>query len=584
VVAGGGVWATAGRILSALAVIGGALCGAPSAQALRLGSPWGQPASLDSTWTTLLHYHADNDNALDDDDQYGDLRSIYELRGRLGDHTLSLRAEALHFFAPPSGAAIQDAGAADYADEYTVEKLSYSYRSGALTLAAGDQYLTFGRGLALSLRRVDDLGQDTTLRGAYARWRGRLLRATIAGGWTNAANLDPVNERLRFASCAPTMPGGQSCNPFAIDPSDRLAAARLEGRWPGRVHVALHEVVLQREGEDEWTAVHGAALEVPRLPGDLGDVYGEVAMLQRPEEGADDGLGAYGALNTYLGPATITLEGKHYEHFLLQTKLPVDSTRFSPDRTVLYHEPPSLEPSTLIPYDNISATGGRLRTKVRVDPTHSVLEASGAYFLTGTDEGSVSSQRVVRHVYGSVEQDLPGGAHLTAGGGRRWDLPDEGRAVERRLWHTEGKLVVPVHGPHAANLGWTVLFWDLVRPGAEEGAGYKQGDIILGYSWAPKLSLSLVMGFDDEFTERTNPSILKEEQEKYRAGLPADPDRALQEIRTVFLAGEVTLHVADWIVVQALAGSLRGGPKCIGSVCRVYPPFTGARAEVTLRY
>ena len=551
-----------------------------AAGALELGRPWGQAASLDSTWTTLGHYHVDNANAHDDDDDYGDLRSVYELRGLLRGHTLSLRLDALHFFSAPSGQVIRDSGTADYADEFTVEKISYAYARGPWTVAAGDQYLTLGRGLALSLRRVDDLGQDTTLRGAYGRYNGRRLRATVAAGWTNAANLDPVNERLRFVSCAPTMPGA-TCNPFAIDPADRLAAARLEGRWPGHVHVALHEVILQRADEDERTAVHGAALEVPRFPKDSGDLYAEVALLDRPEDGGEDGLGLYGSMNTYLGPVTLTFEGKHYERFLLQTKLPVDSSRFSPDRTVLYHEPPSLEPSTLIPYDNISATGGRARAKLRVAPTESVVELNGAYFRTG-EEGS--SERTVRHFYGGVEQELPGRVHVTLKGGRRWDLPVESNGVERRLWHTEGKVVVPVHGPHATNLGWTALFWDLVQPGAEDGHTYRQGDLFVGYSWAPRLSLSFVLGFDDEFSERTNPGVLAQERRKYRAGLPADPDKALQDVRTVFFAGELTLHLSDWIVVQALAGSLRGGPKCIGSVCRVYPPFTGARAEVTLRY
>ena len=293
----------------------GPLIGPGVSDAFSLGRPEGRPAILDSTWTLHLHAHGDNENARDDDDDYGDLLSIYNLRAGLADHTLSLRFDALRFLDPPSGAAIRDSNSADYADEYVLEKLSWTWRGQGLSLSAGDQYVTFGRGLALSLRKVEELGVDTTLRGGRAELSTRYLRATLVGGWTNAGNFDPISERLRFASCTPTYGGEEfSCNPLRIGPADPILGARVEGRWPGVLHLGLEEVQLsleQQDGSAQESWLHGVSLELPGLPLDLGELFVEGVLLDRGGSPDDRGLGIYAALALYLGPLSLLVEGKH---------------------------------------------------------------------------------------------------------------------------------------------------------------------------------------------------------------------------------------------------------------------------------
>lgn len=551
-----------------------------AARAFSLGEPLGQPASLDSTWTLHLHAHGENGDELDDNDDYADLLSIYNLQGRWGQHRLGLRLDALRFFAPPTGQAVRDAGSADYADEYVLEKVSYGWRRGGLQLGLGDQYVTLGRGLVLSLRKEDELGVDTSLRGGLAQFDSRWFRATALAGYTNAANLDPVNERLRFSSCSPTLAGGPGCDPLAIDPADLLVGARAEGRVPGWGSLGFSELLLRRADESEGVLVHGASLEIPALPFRLGELYAEGALLATPAGAGDDGVGLYAAYTGGFGPVSLLVEGKHYSAFLLQTALSVDA-RYSPDRTVVYNEPPSLEPNRLIPYDNVDATGGRIQASLAVDATDSVVSLTVAGFRTGPE----ASRRQVRHVYGGIEQRFAGGSRADLSLGARSDLPEEGTpGAERRVVHSEGKVVVPVTGPHSASLAWTLLYWRQLLPGQPEEKDYRQGDLILAWSWAPTLSASLILGYDDEFDTRTNPTLLREQEERYRAGLDADPALAEVAVRQVYFAGEVTWYPAEWLVLQALAGSLRGGPKCLSSVCRVYPPFSGARAEATVRF
>ena len=88
----------------------------------------------------------------------------------------------------PSGAAGDDA---------RLERIHLAYRGlGPLRVEAGDDYVAFGHGVALSLRKVDPLGLDTSLQGGRIDYLGSGVRATVLGGRTNPQNLDPIELRV----------------------------------------------------------------------------------------------------------------------------------------------------------------------------------------------------------------------------------------------------------------------------------------------------------------------------------------------------------------------------------------------------
>jgi hypothetical protein len=564
------------------------LGGGGTARALSLG-PWGgEPASLDSTLGLHFHLHGDNQNAREDDDEYGDLHLLYDLQGRWGRHGLYVRLDTVRFFAPPAGETILLHGSADYADELTFEKLAYTYSSPELSATVGDAYVTFGRGLLLSLRRNDELGLDTSLRGARVDVTTPYVRALFVSGWTNATNLDPFSERLRFASCTPTYSGeGFDCDPFRIDPADALVAGRVELRWPGVGTLGLQQAVLRRWGETDGTFARGFSLELLRLPWRLGDLYGEAVWLDPETAGESAGHGLYGAASVVLGPVEVLLEGKQYDRFEFGTLLPDDRRHFVAGRKFLYHEPPSLEPLTSISFDNVDVAGGRARLGLPLSRLRSALQLSVARF----EDGLAASATEIWHLYGGVEQGLPRGVELLlTGGWRRQQGLTTGTADNlSRLLHVEGKLVVPVRGPHALSLGASLLAWhdefpDYLEDGSRvlDSHDYDQGELTLTYSWAPRLAVALLLGFDDKLTEARNPRLAALEREEPPA--EQDPRAAYEQVRTVFPAGTVSWQPTDWIVLQALAGSLRGGKKCVASICREYPSFTGAQLDATLRF
>ena len=56
-----------------------------------------------------------------------------------------------------------------------------------------------------------------------------------------------------------------------------------------------------------------------------------------------------------------------------------------------------------------------------------------------------------------------------------------------------------------------------------------------------------------------------------------------ERFRQVFLAGGVSVRL-NRLLLRLLAGSLRGGKRCVAGGCRELPPFSGVRLEVGLRF
>jgi hypothetical protein len=50
-----------------------------------------------------------------------------------------------------------------------------------------------------------------------------------------------------------------------------------------------------------------------------------------------------------------------------------------------------------------------------------------------------------------------------------------------------------------------------------------------------------------------------------------------------YFNGALQWNITTSTSVRAFVGGTRGGLKCISGVCRVFPPFTGARLELVMR-
>ena len=140
------------------------------------------PVVFELTETFAFDWHWELDDAqLDaaDREDVIDLRNRLNLRLRTGEWTFGLRIDAAWFPDPPSS---------QYASDIRPEEMFVTYRDDTWTVTAGDDYLTIGRGLALSLRKFDEVGFATNLRGAHARFRQDHFQMRLGAGFTNVVN------------------------------------------------------------------------------------------------------------------------------------------------------------------------------------------------------------------------------------------------------------------------------------------------------------------------------------------------------------------------------------------------------------
>ena len=95
-------------------------------------------------------------------------------------------------------------GATRYRDAIYPAKLFLTYKNDGLEVTAGDAYVQFGRGLVLSMRKVDELGIDTTLFGGKVVVQKDPFAFTLIAGLANPARVDePTGPRALPSAARP---------------------------------------------------------------------------------------------------------------------------------------------------------------------------------------------------------------------------------------------------------------------------------------------------------------------------------------------------------------------------------------------
>ncbi len=492
-----------------------------------------QPAAFSGSTSLLGEWHGDNRNDRPGDDDFGDavMRTNLALDG--GDTRFALRLDGEAFLRAPAMVTRRN----DLRIERVSLDLDRTFAPGGheirTRIALGDFYAQLGHGLALSLRRVDELGLDVALRGARAdvSLLQDRLTLTALGGVTNPVNIEA--QELRSLD----------------DPHDPLGGARIEGRL-GSAALAAFGVAAQ-EGQPEAGqearryAVGGATVDVS-----LGDavVAVEVDAQERRVLGAiGRGHAIYGTTTVPVGRATFLVEGKHYARFqpLLGSKLSFGEGRF------LYSFAPTAERIDQELLDNTDISGGRLRSDVAVseDGTRSVHASLGLFRDRAFDLWFA-------HGFGGIDWRWPSGATLLASGGyrREWDAVDG--ALFRAIAHGEIDAIVPLgarlslhaiakHESHAEPLG-------------DETHVFHRGGTSVELDFAARLALA--------------------------GGVDWDTQSRAQGVANVFGFGLVRYRASDAFIVQITGGTQRGGIRCIAGACRLQPSFAGARVEVTARF
>jgi hypothetical protein len=615
------------------------LCTAAPARALEPTDVLGVPVAFDVTESSTVSYNFDNRDtrpnqvATRANDDWGLLYNRVNVLANGGAWQVGLRIDNAWFFrypnptqigldlvnsrpATPGGPSapdyfrqkVNEAGVElsnRYIDWLYPAKYSATYTTPAVEVALGDGYVQFGRGLVLSLRKLDELASDTTLRGA--RITGRVksgdttLRATAIAGVLNPLRIDPASGRYLGvdASVTPGLIGVLEAGMPRAVPSDFVqntgncatfatCSYAPDQIFGGQVEVShgpsklgLQGSLLERGtplGSDvvrssRSIATGSASFELSDLGG-YASAYLEIALQDlTPSDPTTPklapGEAVYLSVNATAGPLDLLFEGKHYRRFfpLLANVSPLRAREFS---TIAASAPPTTEAlftDTELENFNTCVSGGRVRGDIALSPIASVYAWVGYY--ESFDESAANDACSVSRASRDRIVDLASGFELHSRDRRtKADLSvgsridDTDRAIATgsgdtqvfyREIYSRHQARSALGGPFSVELqGWHRRRHQTV---GGPNAPWSEGDELFGFDYAPHWSMALGFSYD------TDPSV-----------------------PLTYVNGQVGYRVTSASSVSLFVGQRRGALRCVGGVCRVFPPFEGASLDLTLRF
>lgn len=673
-------------------ILTGLLLGATvrPASAVDLPAVDGEPVTLDVTNTAIVSYHFDNRNDSRSnvgtllDDHYGDVVERLNAQLRWWRLEAGLRLETMLFFAHPDLAEARAvAKAVDEADpEYPTQfyqelntrfrstlypaKLWLSYTEPGLEITAGDFQAQLGRGLVLSVRKIDDLGLDTTIRGVKVSADHDLgpvrFATTALAGQPNPRRVDDITGRVLTTGASSLFfgfPQPRSVGYYRfIDPDpnddilvrepvltiDRPRPSYLEdtivgGRGEVGNEVALvgvNGVLLLRKSFDQCASdcassagaerdacladcglshpqfssnktanLHdairtvSATVSLPNL-GKHGDLYLEAAGQQlrngravdvagrRVREKDLSGYALYASGTVRAGPVSLSLEGKHYRRFFALTANVDGTTKgfAAPEfETLTYSSPPTAEPIYVEPIGSpqVCNTGGRARLDYRFTPHVSLYGWLGRYTSFSEIDGvnnecstepekrtdiwdgaigadtSFEEGKSHAKLWIGLREDTRARAAVSAVSGLTSVFYREGYVRYDLTKHLGGAFALQSQGFHRRRY----------EPVSFEKP-WLEGENYAGLQWSPHVTA--IFGYEYTSKEGCEPGTEKDLCHYFSGGLqvkPTDDEGVLSS-------------VLDTVTV--FVGQRRGAIRCVSGVCRLFPPFEGAKLEVVSRF
>ncbi len=609
------------------------LLAAGPARALEPSRIAGQPVLFDISESGSVYYNFDNRDSKPSqvgtraNDHFGLVYNRLALQATSGAFSVGARIDSVWFYASPDvtelaltltresapasppnyfRGKLREAGlelSTRFIDWLYPAKYYITYSGRALEATLGDTSAQLGRGIVLSVRKRDELGSDTTIRGARVSYSARDLgglKLTALGGELNPLRIDEASGRYLGVSepydalSAVTQAG----MPRAIETDfaeltgdcrttptcgyapDRIVAAQIElsgERWK----LDTQGSALFRRAPLSQSSIRSAervvtlsqAVELSRIAKDI-SAYAELAFQHLQQNGPgsrlDPGYGLYVSASYTPPDVALTLEGRHYRR-LFPLSANVKLSRVREFSSLSYNQVPTTEPEdndTELEGMNTCVSGGRLRGDARVGRGVRAL-GSVAHYLTyaessGNDACRIDAQRLNR-VY-----DVSSGFALASSDRKRhFELSVGGRLDEAerelvladgsrsQLFYTEGYVRHVLELPLGADFSWSLTGRHRRRAQAEGGPGvpWTEGEEVLGFEWSDHSSVGLGAEYDT------------------RPGVPL-----------TYFNVELAHRPTPASRVSLFAGQRRGAQRCVGGICRLYPPFEGVRLDVAWRF
>lgn len=608
------------------------------AHALDLPTLKEKPVTLDVTETTILAQHFDaraDEGELPQDQGYGAWINRLNAALKWDKFTFGIRLDSALYWARPEDRtfsnlqdkrnAIED-GASRFRDSIYPSKIWFAYKTPGVEVIVGDAYVQFGRGLTLSARKLDELGIDTTVRGGKVQIQKDPVALTLVAGLMNPTRIEDAQGRslllpkkIAFEPSSPQPMFGSDrvvgaevqagrggpfilstrvvrftrCAPFAYDAAGNTRYEKGLQDGSGNFLSSLDTPLGSCDGSDSqaWlqslpngispnmrsseVVLGGQSLEIPNLFG-AANLYLEGAVMRYegagPQSKNTEGTALYGAFTTKTAFITHTLEVKSYHNYY-PVHAAVDATRGIQFSNLAYTSQPTTELVTqdsMFGFFNACVDGGRLRSDARLRKNFLLYGAVG-YYVSKNEEAGGGCDRFGKSLNTNPDDvttqvwDVVSGlewrfdddhSYLFASTGVRDDEKYSGFAYYREK-HAEYDFTKHLSGRYSVELtGRHRIRWqegENKRDNAE--AEWHEGEHYTALKVAPKW----VFAHGFEYTTRV--------------GAP-----------TYYNNGSLLYRFTEASNLKVLVGQQRGGIKCVSGVCRNFPPFEGARAELTMRF
>ena len=440
-----------------------------------------------------------------------------------------------------------------------LEKVRLNWRKGQHDLSIGDEYVAFGRGIALNLNRNVDIDVDTSLQGMRWIWQPGAWDVTAVYGQLNRQQVFQDNPNLDLYGDLRHTVGGVRVERFGLGPANIGAH--------GVVYSFVEETGIapgfERMGEAPDVVIGGATAELLGIGPT--DWYVEADGFAFPTPvafGASEprpGYALYTSGTYYGNRTTWQLEAKrYYQSQRMNVPLTPELYQVAIGPTLEYERAVTEDSAAALASNDI--WGGRLRMDWTAIPTVLVPYVSMAVFRD-LDRSPLHFNQVPETIFHPLigVEWTKDDASVIANAGQRIDLRDDPstHGMDTQL-HADVLARIPTGHEWFFDVSFNGEYFTW-------GNNTIQQTNYVEIETAYTLQKGSIFAFTWYLDVTTNPIISS-------VGNLAD---------AWYGAGEVQVKPLPALTLKAFFGAYKAGIRCSGGQCRVLPGFEGFRVSAT---
>lgn len=487
----------------------------------------------------------------------------------------------------------------NFGSDYRIERLQLRVSNKYFELTAGDFNVNFGRGIALSIRKIADIGFDATVKGGRFDVMTKYIDITGIAGVTNRQQTDFATRQLfpdpgyPHALCerTPQLRDNKYGNPWYTMCSDIVSGGRFEAKLPGKVRVGGHYVFwwFGQLLADQHEGMHlvGGDITRARIAKHWDLFAGVTGLMRNPHHKqyypgyVENGLAAYLSNSLTFGNTFVLLEGKYYNNYTV--------AKNNAATTIQYAEAPTLElPGQIIPAAS-NTSGGRLLVEHTLRKSRVTLFGNylGYAYALLNDENMFDPNvgHMLHHGYVGLRwRNTDKGSEVQGLGGYRWEgnqrPPDaDTKPYTRKLPHAEiyvNQVVGKTRGlSHSVSLRaeWR---YEQIQKGGAPPKYFHKGNVILGYGLTPFFTFAFIGGYSSEFPALVDGLQLHDQ--------PCDDPTSCQRKPHFWPGAELRINFLESSFIRIFGGRQVGGLLCVNGSCRQLPDFEGMRIDLVLSF